>query len=69
MLQNECTLRHPPGNEIYRDKNVSVFEVRSTLYALTYKYSYITSHTLYAGGWSQAEDLLPMFVSISEAFY
>jgi len=22
-----CPLRHPPGNEIYRDKNISVFEV------------------------------------------
>ncbi|GAB5363196.1 hypothetical protein AAMO2058_000862700 [Amorphochlora amoebiformis] len=23
----KCILRHPPGNEIYRDKNISVFEV------------------------------------------
>ncbi len=22
-----CQIRHPPGNEIYRDKNISVFEV------------------------------------------
>lgn len=27
----ECKLRHPPGDEIYRDKNISVFEVHHTL--------------------------------------
>lgn len=24
----KCELRHPPGDEIYRDGNLSVFEVR-----------------------------------------
>ena len=26
--KRRCTLRHPPGNEIYRDGHLSVFEVR-----------------------------------------
>ena len=25
--QKKCELRHPPGNEIYRDGKISVFEV------------------------------------------
>lgn len=25
--RKKCTLQHPPGNEIYRDKNVSFFEI------------------------------------------
>jgi len=25
--KKDCMIRHPPGNEIYRDRNVSVFEV------------------------------------------
>lgn len=27
LNKHTCLLRHPPGNEIYRDKNTSVFEV------------------------------------------
>ena len=25
--EEKCPLRHPPGNEIYRDGNISIFEV------------------------------------------
>lgn len=27
MLQRKCTLRHPPGNEIYRKDTISFFEI------------------------------------------
>ena len=27
----KCELRHPPGDEIYRDGNLSVFEVRASI--------------------------------------
>ena len=27
FLQAKCLLRHPPGNEIYRKSNISVFEI------------------------------------------
>lgn len=27
MLKTKCTLRHPPGNEIYRSGNISFFEI------------------------------------------
>ena len=27
----KCTLRHPPGDEIYRDGNISIFEVDGRL--------------------------------------
>jgi histone acetyltransferase MYST1 len=27
-MQLKCDLRHPPGNEIYRNGTLSVFEVR-----------------------------------------
>jgi hypothetical protein len=27
VFQMKCKVRHPPGDEIYRDGNVSVFEV------------------------------------------
>ena len=27
LEQRKCPLRHPPGDEIYRDGNLSVFEV------------------------------------------
>ena len=27
VLQQKCLMRHPPGNEIYRHENISLFEI------------------------------------------
>jgi len=38
MIQMKCKARHPPGDEIYRDGSVSVFEVDGRKNKVRYRY-------------------------------
>ena len=62
----KCEVRHPPGDEIYRNDDISVFEVCGFRQAVIVVERRVTFVGL--GGWQKEQDLLPEFVSVGQAF-